>query len=233
MFNLLDVGVLVIIALCVLAGLYRGFLVAVMGIASYFISWLLAFLLIGVLSSAIQANEPLTTAMVYYTEGSEKIGNVELTRMPVSQVDDVSAIMLDADLPYPMDELVANNITTEAFADEGLVTVGEYFDITIVRFFINVLSFMIIFVIIRTAFAFVIHGVDATLHFPILRSLDGLLGAGFGLINGLLMSFFIFMLVPFIMTVLPFDFITNYVEESFFGLFLYKSNFLLSLIPGV
>lgn len=232
MFNWLNLAVLLIFALCVLSGVYRGFLVAVLSVAAFFIAWLLSFVLMGSVSNSIRSNEGLTNAMVYYTEGSEKLASVELARIPVSQVDDIDAIMANADLPYPIGDLIARNITTEAFADKGLYTVGEYFDVTIVNFFVNMLSFLIVFVIVRVALAFVIHGLDSSIHLPVLRSFDGLLGAGFGLINGLLMAFLIFMLVPFVLTVLPFPAIADYVDQSTFGLFLYKSNFLLSLIPG-
>jgi hypothetical protein len=60
------------------------------------------------------------------------------------------------------------------------------------------------------------------------------LGAGLGVVRGILALFAVFMLLPVALTVLGgFDAVTELVNRSLFSSFFYRSNFLLSMMPGV
>lgn len=50
----------------------------------------------------------------------------------------------NADLPYPVAKNIADNIAKEQFADSGIVTLGDYFNQTIVSLFINILVFLLL-----------------------------------------------------------------------------------------
>ena len=66
-----------------------------------------------------------------------------------------------------------------------------------------------------------------------LRVGDAALAMVAGVIRGMLALFLIFMLLPIMLTVLgKFDYVTELLKDSFFTSFFYRSNFLLSLIPG-
>ncbi len=230
--NYIDLAIVVLLILSVLSGFHRGFLVSILSIASFFVSWLAAYLFMPAVSGAIMGQDDVVSQMLYYTEGAEKLGSVDLARMPVDMVDNVTSIVSGADLPYPIDTLVHANISGETFLDEGLTTVGEYFNQTIVNVAVNVISFFAVFLLVMLVLSFVIRGVDFVTRLPVLHQFDRLLGAGFGLIRGILIIFLVFMLVPLVLTILPFPDIQNYIEDSAFGNFFYNSNFLLGLIPG-
>jgi uncharacterized membrane protein required for colicin V production len=227
-------AILALLILSVLSGFHRGFLVSILSIASFFISWLAAYLFMPLVAGAIMGQEDIVTQMLYYTEGAETLGSVDLSRALVSELDNVSAVVSGANLPYPINTLVHANISGEVFQSAGLTTVGEYFNHTIVNVAINVISFLAIFLLVTLILSFVIRGVDFVTKLPVLHQFDRLLGAGFGLIRGILIIFLVFMLVPLVLTVLsPFPDIQHYIEDSAFGNFFYNSNFLLGLIPGV
>ena len=80
--NLLDIAVLAVLVLFVLHGIYRGFLPTLLSIGAYILAWLVAIVLLPVGSNAIRSNEKLFNTMLYYTEGSEYVGNVELAANP-------------------------------------------------------------------------------------------------------------------------------------------------------
>ncbi len=231
--NYIDLAIIVLLALSVLSGFHRGFLVSILSIAAFFVSWLAAYMFMPSVSGSIMGREDFVSQMLYYKEGAEKLGSVDLARTLVSQVDNVNAIVSGADLPYPIDTLVHSNISGEAFLNEGLTTVGEYFNQTIVNVAVNVISFLAVFLLVMLILSFIIRGVDFVARLPVLHQFDRLLGAGFGLIRGILIIFLVFMLVPLILTVLPFPDVQNYIEDSAFGNFFYNSNFLLGLIPGI
>lgn len=51
-----------------------------LSIGAYILAWLVAIVLLPVGSNAIRSNEKLFNTMLYYTEGSEYVGNVELSK---------------------------------------------------------------------------------------------------------------------------------------------------------
>jgi len=234
--NLLDLAILAVFAFFVLSGVYRGFLPTLLAIAAYILSWLLALIFLPAGAKGIMANESLYNQMLYYTEGSEYVGDVELAKTDISEIGaaQLTEILEDADLPYPMAKQINRNMAKEAFAPEGVTTLGDYFNQTIVRVFINIISFLCFFALFRALMGFLINGVDYAWKFPQLRTGDQLLAGGLGLIRGILAVFLLFMLLPLVLIVLAgkLALVTELVDGSLFSNFFYRSNFLLSMMPG-
>ena len=172
--NLLDIAVLAVLVLFVLHGIYRGFLPTLLSIGAYILAWLVAIVLLPVGSNAIRSNEKLFNTMLYYTEGSEYVGNVELSKTNINEIstDTLNDVFSNADLPYPVAKNIADNIAKEQFADSGIVTLGDYFNQTIVSLFINILVFLVLFALMRIVLAFIINGIDYAWTLPQLRMAD-------------------------------------------------------------
>ena len=233
--NLLDYAIAAILILFLLYGVYKGFLPTVLSIGAYIVAWLLALLLMPMGSNMVKGNESLYHMMLYYTEGSEYVRDIELARADISDIgiDQLNDILQSGDIPYPMGKEIANNVNAETFARQNISTLGEYYNQTFVCVFINILVFLLLFILIRIVIAFILNGIDYAWKLPKLRSGDPILGGGLGLIHGILTVFLIFMLLPMALTVLgQFEFVTNLIDRSLFSPFFYRSNFLLSMIPG-
>jgi len=233
--NVLDYAIIAIFALFVMSGLYKGFIATALSIGAYIVACISGLLFRPLAAAAIVGHERLFAMMQYYTEGAEYIKDVEFSRMNVDAISsaDLSRIIADAELPYPVGKEIAANIAKESFAKQNLSTLGEYFNQTMVYVFVNILAFLVVFLLVRAILGFVIHGVDYSYQLPSLRRHDAVIGGGVGFVRGVLALFLIFMLVPIALTVLPFDIVKAVVGNSFFAPFFYKSNFLLSLMPGV
>ncbi|MBQ9833268.1 MAG: CvpA family protein [Clostridia bacterium] len=234
--NLLDIAILAVLFFFMLSGFYKGFLSTALSTGAYIVSWLISIIFLPLAANGIKLNADLYNMMLYYTEGSEFINDIELSRAPISSISSsqLSEIITQSDLPYPMGKEIPSNIANEVFADQGITTLGDYFNQTIVCVFINILVFLFMFVIIRCILALIINGVDYAWVFPKLQKGDALLGGCVGLIRGMLAVFLLFMLLPIMLTVLgDFEIIRDFIDGSFFTPFFYRSNFLLSLIPGV
>ena len=233
--NIIDICAIAILALFALSGLYRGFLTTLINIGAYIVSVLLGFLFMPLGASAIKGSESLYNMMLYYTEGSEYITNAEYVRLNIASpsAQELADVVSTANLPYPMNREISANIAKEVFADQGITTLGDYFNQTIVCVFINILVFLLVFAVVRLVLAFIINGVDYAWTFPILRRGDAALGMCMGLIDGMFGLFLIFMLLPIGLTVLgQFQQIQTLVDESAFATVFYRSNFLLALMPG-
>ncbi len=233
--NLLDFVVLILLALFLLAGYYRGFLATLFSVGGYLVSAVLSFLFMPVIANTVKGSEALYGMMLNYTEGAEYIGNVELSRTAISGIshDQLTTIVSNPDLPYPMGARIGENVAKEAFAAQGVSTLGEYFNLTIVNVFINILSFLVLFIALYAVISFILHMLDyARSGFRVLQVADGFIGAGVGVIRGFLILFVLFLIVPIILTLIPIDAIETLIDGSFFGRFFCESNFLLYFIPG-
>ena len=234
--NLIDIAVIGVLALFILHGIYKGFLPTLLSIGAYILAWLAAIVLLPVGSNSIRGSEKLFNTMLYYTEGSEYVNDVELARKSIAEIstDTLNAVFAKADLPYPMAKNIADNIARESFAENGITTLGDYFNQTIVIVFINILVFIAMFAIIRIILAFIINGVDYAWTLPKLRVADRAIAGGIGLIRGILAVFLLFMLLPIVLIVLQgkFAFLTDMVNDSMMAKFFYRTNFLLSMMPG-
>ncbi len=234
--NLIDIAVIGVLALFILHGIYKGFLPTLLSIGAYILAWLAAIVLLTVGSNSIRGSEKLFNTMLYYTEGSEYVNDVELARKSIDEIstDTLNAVFAKADLPYPMAKNIADNIARESFAENGITTLGDYFNQTIVIVFINILVFITMFAIIRIILAFIINGVDYAWTLPKLRVADRAIAGGIGLIRGILAVFLLFMLLPIVLIVLQgkFAFLTDMVNDSMMAKFFYRTNFLLSMMPG-
>ena len=234
--NLIDIAVIGVLALFILHGIYKGFLPTLLSIGAYILAWLAAIVLLPVGSNSIRGSEKLFNTMLYYTEGSEYVNDVELARKSIDEIstDTLNAVFAKADLPYPMAKNIADNIARESFAENGITTLGDYFNQTIVIVFINILVFIAMFAIIRIILAFIINGVDYAWTLPKLRVADRAIAGGIGLIRGILAGFLLSMLLPIVLIVLQgkFAFLTDMVNDSMMAKFFYRTNFLLSMMPG-
>lgn len=234
--NLIDIAVIGVLALFILHGIYKGFLPTLLSIGAYILAWLAAIVLLTVGSNSIRGSEKLFNTMLYYTEGSEYVNDVELARKSIDEIstDTLNAVFAKADLPYPMAKNIADNIARESFAENGITTLGDYFNQTIVIVFINILVFITMFAIIRIILAFIINGVDYAWTLPKLRVADRAIAGGIGLVRGILAVFLLFMLLPIVLIVLQgkFAFLTDMVNDSMMAKFFYRTNFLLSMMPG-
>ena len=233
--NLLDLAIIAALAIFVLSGAHKGFIYTAISVLCMVVCMMLAFIIIPLISGKVVANEKVFNSMLYYTEGSEYIYDVEYSKKPITQIprEELEEIYNRSDVAYPMDIRIHENIEDAAFEDQGITSLGDYFNQTMVLVTINILVFLLIYAALRIISAFVLGWRNYAKRLPKLKRLDLLAAIGTGLIRGLLAMFIFFMLCPIILTVLPFDVVEELVEDSALASFFYRSNFLLGLIPGV
>ena len=232
--NLLDIAIVAALGLFVLSGVHKGFLYTAISVASILVCLMLAFIIMPLAARRVVSNDKIFNSMLYYTEGSEYIYDVEFGKMPITKIDkaDLEEIYERSDVAYPMDRRIRENIENASFEDEGITLLGDYYNRTMVLVTINILTFMLIYAAVRVVFAFGLGWWNYAKTLPKLKKVDLPAAIGTGLIRGLLALFVLFMLVPIILTVLPFDVVEDLVDGSTLASFFYRSNFLLSLMPG-
>lgn len=233
--NLLDFVIIAILGLFVLAGVYKGFFYTSIDILLFILCAAFAFLVTPLVAFKVEQNEKVFNTMLYYTEGSENIEDVEYRKKNITEISnaELEEIYEHSKVAYPMDERIRENVAAAAFERSNIYTLGDYFNTTMVIFAINVLLFLVFFIGLRLVLAFLLGWLNYARPLPVLKKLELPAAIGVGLIRGILALFLFFMTVPLVLTVLPLDFVSDLVEGSVLARFFYYSNFLLNFIHGV
>lgn len=233
---MVDLVILLILAIALLAGYYRGVVYSTINLGLSILSFALALLLCTALSGAVQKRQNLYEMMLYYFEGYEYINqtSVELVHVSASQLGDkeLSVVVKNANMPSPFDKAVTNNVKKKVYESRGIFSLGDYFNQTIVDTVLNILSLLLLFLIFRLLLGFVLRLIDfGAAGLPRLRRLDVPLSCGIGLLHGIFLVFVLFMLVPLMLVVVPR--LSKFIEDSLLGGFFYRANLLLRLVPTV
>ena len=230
--NLLDLLIIGIIAFSVVSGAMRGFTVTALRFASFFISAFLSYLLYPFLARLLGST--VLSSLSIYMEGGEYIHNVDLASQAVSALspDQISTVVQNANLPTPFSNALQNNITQQSLSGQNAVTLGDYFNITMTNVVLGIISFILLFLLIRMILGVVINATHYVTRLPILKQFNALLGGALGLVRGVLIAFALFMIAP-LLTVLLGDTVTQYINGSMLAPFFNNANFLLSFIGGV
>ena len=222
---MVDLIILLILAIALLAGYYRGMVYSAISLGLSLLSFVMALLLCTTLSGLVQKRQSFYEMMLYYFEGYEYINetSVELVHVSVSQIGDRDS---------PFDEAVTKNVKKQVYQRRNIYSLGDYFNQTIVDTVLNILSLLVLFLLFRLVLGFVLRLIDfGAAGLPRLRRLDAPLSCGIGLLHGILLVFIVFMLVPLMLVVVPK--LVKYIDDSVLGGFFYKANLLLKLVPTV
>jgi len=232
--NAIDIVIIAIIALSTLFGLYRGFIQSVLNLGSGLISVVGSFWLFPKLSDVLSSNTGFTRFISTYTDSGILLGDLDLSNLAVNALSaqNVSAIVEKANLPAPLDTLLAHNLQKQVFAPLGdlAVNVGDYVNQTVLSVSINVLCFLLCFVICFVVTTILINMLRAVFRFPVLKHFDWLMGGAFGFLQGVLLCFVVFTTLPLIESVIPMPEFRALVAESTLADVFENSKFIISIM---
>ncbi|MEA4853659.1 MAG: CvpA family protein [Christensenella sp.] len=230
--SILNWIVLFLIAIYILQGFHKGFLISVSNTIGMALSWGISFIFSPLMSQAI-AKGSFYKFLLYFTNGVDQLqasGNMLVSSLSAAQIN---GIVGTANLPLPFSQLVTENMQKLVFEAQGLHTVSEYVSYTITNVVVNIFSFLAIYLISRIIIALLINAYNYATPLPVLRKYDSLIGGGIGALRGFLGMFALFMIVPVILVSMPTDLISQIIGQSSFVTFFYQHNFLLAGISGV
>lgn len=231
--NLLDLGILAVIAISVIVGIYNGFGVSVLHLGSFVASWLVAFLFYPTVSRLLVKIFPdLVDKLIYYTDGASFINSVQDRAIPVANMapDAVRTFVETANFPPPFDRVLEWNITHQAL--DHLQTAGDYFDFTVANVIINIASIILLFLFVKLLFAIAISIYRGISKVPVLKQFDGVMGGAFGLARGLVVLFLIFAVVPVVLAIAQVDALNEFIAASKMASFFVNHNIFAGIVRG-
>lgn len=231
--NVIDLMIMAIIAVTVISGMYRGFISSLLSTANFFISWMASYMIYPAVSGALLGNSSVMDTLYYYTDAASKLGP-GVARTDIGQASEslIQGAIEAISLPAPFDALLKQNISGRAFARIDLSTVGDYVNQTIVTVVTNVGCFLAVFIVCFVVLNMIIALFNYVFKFPALKHFDALTGGVLGFVRGYFFVFLLFTLVPILLTALPVQAISDYINASKLGAHFLESNFITSIIKA-
>ena len=232
--NAIDIIIIAVIGLCTLFGLYRGFIQAVLNLGSGLVSVWGSFWLFPRLSDVLSSNTNITRFISTYTDSGSVLGNLDLSSLAVNTLNEQSILQIieKANLPEPIGTLLSHNLAQRVFAPLGSLAtdVGDYVNQTVVSVSVNVLCFLLCFLICFVVSHIVVNMLRAVFNYPVLKHFDGLLGGAFGFLQGVLLCFVIFTILPLAESVIPMEDFRLLVDQSQLAQFFKNGNLIVSIM---
>lgn len=230
--NIVDYVILGMIGLSVLWGFYRGFIQSVLSMGACLLSFVGSFFLYPQLANLFQSNESVIVNLIHYTDASSRIGDLELALSNVSQLtqDSLAKVLSHVNLPQPISDILSFNLQNNVFSSQNINTVADYANQTIVTVSLNILSFLICFVVSFVVLSILINMLRAVFRFPLLKQLDWLFGGVFGALRGVVLCYAVFVSVPLVLTVIPFEQVNTLISESTLAQIFNNGNLVLSIM---
>ena len=230
--NVVDYVIIGLIGLSVLFFFYLGFVSSVLNTGGCLISFALSFWLYPKVAAVIQNNQELVRTLMHYTDASSRIGDLELAISNVAQLtqEKIAEVLSKVQLPAPLDTLLEVNLGSQVFSQSGITTVSDYVSQTIIGACINIICFLLCFIVLFLVVSILLNVLRAVFRFPLLKQLDWLAGGAFGFARGMVFCYALFALVPLALTVVPFDGISQMIDESQLAAFFNNGNLILSIM---
>ncbi|HPJ02349.1 MAG TPA: CvpA family protein [Candidatus Limiplasma sp.] len=216
--NLIDYGIVILILVFTLFGFYRGFLQSLLNLGGCLFSFAASFWLFPKLADAVASNPEIVRMLSGYTDSGTVLGDLDLSSLAVNTLNttSISEIVTKANLPDPLGRLLGENLSQQAFSPLGnlATNVGDYVNQTILSVSINVLSFIVCFILSFLVITILINLLKAVFRFPLLKQLDWLAGGVFGFAIGTVTCFVIFTAMPVLQSLIPMENFQQLISES-------------------
>lgn len=214
--NIVDLIILLVVGISVIYAVYHGFVQTVANIVGLIVSIGAAFIFGPRLADVFIANKSLTGLLSTYTDAVSRVGDFDLASSSVVGISRnmIDTILRSVDLPAPLADVLEQNFLKQALSGSGAQTVNDYVSGTIVTAAVQVLCYLLCFAAAYILFSVIISLIKHVMRFPILKQLDWLAGAAFGLARGVVFVYLLLLLVPLISTIVPANGVSDLISSS-------------------
>ena len=208
---IVDIAILAIIVLCIIIGYVRGLTGSLIKIVSFVLSLIIAFVLFITVSNLIINN----------TEIDE---NLESSIRNMIIQDEQNE---DENMPEAITDYIGQKI--DQAADDAKEAIVDSTARDVALTIVKAGTWIALFIIARILLIFLRFITSLIAKLPVIKQFDKLGGIIYGLIEGLIIVYFLLALISFISPMLN-GTLANAIDESFVGSMMYNNNLLLKII---
>ena len=200
--NIIDIGIIAVIGASVLFGLYRGFISSVGSTGGALVAFVASFHLYPTVAGFIRNSTPVQDLLRTYV--GAQIPEVGAGTSAAEAISGLS-------LPRVITDWLTRNLPGGLGGTESIQT---YVNDSLVSACMNILSFVVTFILLYVALALVMSALRAIFKLPVLKQMDTAAGGIFGLLRGVVFVFVIFTLLPVAQSLVPGDTVNDLVNGS-------------------
>ncbi|MBQ8954594.1 MAG: CvpA family protein [Clostridia bacterium] len=235
--NIVDIIILAILGLSLVSGMYKGFITSTLALVGFCGAWIASLASYQYLVKAVTANESLMKFFSGLVGAVDLFKTTSLANMQVASATTANIDQAVSEINIPLiSNLFRDNVVGKVFANEGLSTMSEYLTQTLLTTALNIICFLLMFIVIYAAVLLIVNMLNNVFRFPALRHLDWLLGGVFGLVRGLVIVMLIFAVVPTISSALSsmnITMLTELIDASRIGKIFQDSNFVANTLQSI
>ena len=208
---IVDIVILAIIVLCIIIGYVRGLTGSLIKIVSFVLSLIIAFVLF----------IPVSNLIINNTEIDE---NLESSIRNMIIQDEQNE---DENMPEAITDYIGQKI--DQAADDAKEAIVDSTARDVALTIVKAGTWIALFIIARILLIFLRFITSLIAKLPVIKQFDKLGGIIYGLIEGLIIVYFLLALISFISPMLN-GTLANAIDESFVGSMMYNNNLLLKII---
>ncbi|MBE5816279.1 MAG: CvpA family protein [Clostridiales bacterium] len=212
-WGIFDYCVFLIIGIGIIYGVYRGFIMSAAGALSSVVSWVGALAFTKPLALVLDRQYSLVDKVIYLAQSSDTITNITVRKSPMYLLTDsqISQTFQQMEMTKFFKNYLQRVLTTTNV--DKTQTFGDFVDTTIATFILHLLSFLGLFIVIFVLCLVIRALIQHSFKIPGLRIGDGIIGAGFGAIQGLLFIFIVFSVLPMIFLIVPDSMVAEFLGD--------------------
>lgn len=235
--NIVMVLVALIFMLCVVDGVNRGFIKIVASLAATIVTIVVVIMLTPYVSNVLGKIIPMETLIttncmevlfperdMNKAEFKEVLPKIELNR------EEQISLIENSKLPEVFQELILENNNSEIYDSLGVTNFGEYLVKYFAKLFINVISFLLTFLLVTIAVRTVIYMLGLISDLPVIGGINRLAGGAVGLAKALIIVWVVFVIITLMYDSKLGMTCIQCIEDSEFLSYIYDHNLLMKFM---
>lgn len=215
---IVDIIIIAVLALAILIGKKRGLTVCLVNIFSLLIALIMAFMFY----------KPVGNLIIQKTNIDENVKTIIVSNIPISDTN--LNVEANSNLPKKMQEYINSTATSLNKAkDDAIETVA----IRLTEQVINVISFIMIFVVVRAILLLVKILSKLINKLPILKQINSIGGAICGFVEGAILVYTVFAIISIIAPTLNDTNLLKQINNSTIGKQMYTNNIIINKVYKV
>ncbi len=223
--NIVDYITILIICVCTIDGIVRGFVLSFFNLIGFVVSIYIAKTYYPVVSKYVLSNTNLFSRISDFVND-----RVFTITKGIQDFDNSETVLNIFKLPTPIKESMIENAQTFNGANSIVNNTQGYMSSNLTTLLINLLSIFIIFIVVRFLIYILTNILNTIVKIPILKQFNTFLGLIFGVTKGILIVYIVFAILTPIVSMFPHSYIADKTTCSTIGCFFYYNNIIINYL---
>ena len=217
--NWLLIVVLVILAAFTLIGMHRGIIKMIFSVVSLVGTLIAVFILLPIMTDALKDN-----TKIY--DGIQAVVEEKVLPEEMFEHKSESEVIDGLNFPAAIKDMLKDNNTAQKYVELGVTSLRDYMVKYVSDLIFNVVSFLVVFILLRIIFGFV----SVLAKLPVLKQINGAAGAAAGFIMGLAFIWLAFAILTIFGSSTLSKSVFEAVNDNAILSFIYDKNFIMKYV---